>query len=79
MAETKYDETSVVTITIERKRIVWKQTKNWNRLHDDPTRETQYGYIEAVLPQIETMKLYEQTVGEEQLNLSAVIGTVNGL
>lgn len=62
-------------ITVNKIEQVEKLEKEWQRLHDDPEKEHQYGYVQAKADvRVETL-LYLQELDE--IDLVAVIDAVN--
>jgi len=62
-------------ITIHKIEQVEKLEKEWQRLHDDPEKEHQYGYVQAKTDvRVETL-LYLQEL--EDLDLVPIIDAVN--
>ena len=71
---------SQIKITIEKSETVWKKSRTWNLMLDNPTQDQrQYDYVDAELPQLERVILLEQTLPSQDFDLKAVIKALNGL
>lgn len=69
----------MIIITIEQVETVWEKSRNWQRLHDGPSTEGQYGYVDAELPQVRTTVLLQQTLSNDALDIGNVIKAINKL
>ena len=83
MAETKKrvrkpKSAATVRITIVREEWVWKQSRDYRKISDDPGQK-QYDYVDAILPQKDVTSLLEQTMPESKFDLGKVIKALNGL
>lgn len=68
----------MIRVRIEKVETVWRKTRNWNRMTDNPGPEQrQYDYVDAELPVEQTTLLLEQHL--EDVDLVAVIKALNGI